>query len=289
MLKQLVRLLLAWTPVLTAALVLGPLAGLLTSLLRDASGGTHATLLVNATPVLGIAVAIGVCVLAAAGGWFGVMVRGPNVGVLSAGIVLAWAAARSARLDEMVLATHRSPLPSLVLEGLLVALLAAAVIEVIRRTRRDQSVEPSPFAIARALGAGAVAAGLTAWVVAVTPMKGQTLAAAVAAGIMGAAVARMFLLAVPPRLVVLIPACLAVASPLISMVLADDPVAEVIGGTVFRLGYILPLDWLAGAMVGIPLGLAWTESVVDQQTVPPGDDLSDDPGNEAAAPRVSQS
>ncbi|MEO1584267.1 MAG: hypothetical protein AAFR96_06815 [Planctomycetota bacterium] len=264
-LQPLRRLAIAWIPALASAVVLGPLAGALIARLTSTDGGPHATLLVNQTPIIGFACALGIGLLAAAGGWLGVRIRSPNVGLFSAGIVLAWAAARSGRVDEMVISSHASPFPRLMLEGLVIALVALLLVEVIRRCRRVAPPEPALADTARATAIGLVAATGAAWVIAADTHKGQTIAAAAAAGALGAAVARMMLVSIPPRTLVVIPAALAIAAPALAQVMSSDALESGFAGTITRLGRIAPLDWLAGGLIGIPLGLVWTDSIAEPQ------------------------
>ncbi|MEL7483451.1 MAG: hypothetical protein AAFN41_03760, partial [Planctomycetota bacterium] len=262
-LRPLRTLVIAWIPALTAAFVLGPIAGLLAAQLTDAAGGPHATLLVTQTPLLGAACALGVALIASFAGLLGVRIGTPNVGLFSAGIVLCWASARSGRVDEIIAVSRSSPFHRFVLEGLLVALVALILIETIRRFRRHTPPEPPLLLSARALGVGVIGAAFTAWLIAADAAKGQAIAAAVAAGIMGAALSRMMLVSVPPRIIAVVPVVLGILSPLIAMVITDDAVRSSFEGTLFRLALITPLDWLAGGLIGIPLGLAWTDSIAD--------------------------
>ncbi|MEM9663274.1 MAG: hypothetical protein AAF937_13315 [Planctomycetota bacterium] len=268
MLRPLRKLVIAWVPALTAAFVLGPAAGLLAAQLTDAAGGPHATLLVTQTPVLGAACAIGVALIAATAGLLGVRIGTPNVGLFSAGIVLCWASARSGRVDEIIAVSRTSPFNRFVLEGLLVALVALLLIETIRRFRRHTLPEPPLLLSARALGVGVLGAAFTAWLVAADAAKGQTIAAAIAAGIMGAALSRMMLVSIPPRIIAVIPVVLGILSPLAAVATTGDVVQEAFEGSLFRLAVITPLDWLAGGLIGIPLGLAWTDSIADTDPEP---------------------
>ncbi len=287
MLRPLRKLLVAWIPALTAALVLGPVAGILAAQLTDPAGGPHATLLVTQTPLLGAACAIGVGLLASLAGLLGVRIGTPNVGLLCAGIVLTWASVRSGRVDEIIAVSRDSPFYRFVLEGLLTALVALLLIEVIRRFRRQTPPEPSLLLSARALGAGLVAAAFTAWLFAVDAAKGQTIAAAAASGVLGAAIARMVLVSIPPRIIVVIPGVLAIVSPLLAELTTEDAVRASFEGTLFRLAWITPLDWLAGGLLGIPLGLAWTDSIADSHQ-PEASDGAQPSGDPAPAPTVAQ-
>lgn len=290
MLRPIRNLIIAWIPALAAAFVLGPIAGHLASQLTDQAGGPHATLLVTQTPLLGAACAIGVALIAALAGLLGVRIRTPNVGLLSAGIVLCWASARSGRVDEIIAVTRDSPFDRFILEGLLVALVALLLIETIRRFRRHTPPEPPLLLSVRALGAGLIGAGFTAWLFAADAAKGQTIAAAIASGVIGAAVARMVLVSIPPRLIAVLPVALGIFSPLIAHLTTPDAVRASFEGTLFRLALITPLDWLAGGLIGIPLGLAWTDSIAEPeheaQEAPLGRENADSTGTSEVPQRL---
>lgn len=256
----------SWLVVIASLFLIGPAAGMLTARLHGPDGGTDATLLINLEPASGLLAAAGVCLLACFACWLAMRTGSGNLGVLSAGIVVSWAAARTGRVDAIVALGRVSPMPTLIIEGMLVAILALAVALAIRRFWPERISEPTLGTAARALCGGLVGAGLTAWFIAVEPSKGQTIAAAAAAGIMGTSVARMILLSVPARMLLIIPAVLAVLGPLATELIAADVVADTFSGSLVRFGWILPLDWLGGALMGIPVGLAWTDSVVTKQS-----------------------
>jgi len=252
--------------------VVGPVAGLFVGSLRGIDGSGQATLLVGQSPFVGLVAGIVAFGLAAGAGAIGSRAAGLNVGLGCAGLVLSWAAWLSGQLDEIVVVSRQSPMPALILEGLIVAAMLVGVVWVVRRFSSEDpepETEVGASAIAVALTAGLAISATAAWVVAVEPLKGQTIGAAFAAGLVGAATARLVFLRLPGWTTVCIPAVLVVLGPLATQALAGsggDVVDAVFEGTLFRLGWLMPMDWAAGALVGIPIGLAWTDGVVGQQT-----------------------
>ena len=267
-----------------AFVALGPIAGLFVGALRGTDGGTQATLLIGQNPIAGLIAGIAAFGVAAIAGGIGSRAAGLNVGLASAGLTLSWAAWLSGRLDEIVLVTHVSPMPGLIVEGLFVMLLLAGVLYVIRRysiSNPDPESEGGTAAIAISLTVGLTMSAVAAWLIAVEPLKGQTIGAAFVAGLVGAASARLVFLRLPGWTAAAIPAALAILGPLATHAIAGDVVADVFSRSLFRLGWLLPLDWAAGALLGIPIGLAWTDNVI-QQARGTGSSPASGPSNPAA-------
>lgn len=247
---------------------IGPIAGLLVGSLRGDDGGSHATLLVGQSPFFGLISGLFAFAFAAGAGAMGSRAAGLNVGLACAGLVLSWSAWLSGRLDTIVAVTRESPFQPLMLEGLFVALMIGGIAWVVRRFSIDDpdpETEAGVTGVLVALCAGLALAATAAWLMAIEPLKGQTIGAAFVAGIVGAATARLVFLRLPGWTVVAIPAALGVLGPLAAQALAGDVVDAVFEHTLFRLGWMTPLDWAAGALLGIPIGLAWTDNVVQQQ------------------------
>lgn len=249
----------------------GPVAGLFIGSLRGVDGGTNATLLIGQSPLGGLVAGIAAFAMAGIAGAIGSRAAGLNIGLACAGLVLSWPAWLSGRLDEIVLVTRVSPMPGLILEGLLVMLMLAGVLYVVRRystSEPDPETEGGHSAIFISLSVGLAMSAVAAWLLAVEPLKGQTIGAAFVAGLVGAATSRLVFLRLPGWTAATIPAVLAILGPLATHAIAGDVVADVFDRSLFRLGWLLPLDWAAGALVGIPFGLAWTDNVVQQHSGP---------------------
>ena len=104
------------------------------------------------------------------------------------------------------------------------------------------------------------------WLIAQSPLKGQVVIAttvgAVAAGLVGRLVAPT----VQP--VLLFPAvCVfgALGQWVVGMTLPDDPSALVAAGQLPNLVLPLPIDYAAGAMIGIPIGISWGNGFIEKQ------------------------
>ncbi|MEM8757751.1 MAG: hypothetical protein AAGF47_08210 [Planctomycetota bacterium] len=250
-----------WAVVLAAALLLGPAAGWLVALLLGEDGGPAATVLVGQSPIIGLLVGVGVGLLSIAAIGIGAWAVSVNVGLVAGGAVLAWAAARSGRVDDLAIASPNGPWQRLALEGIAWGLFVAGVCFVVWRVRpasreRLRRSSRESGRLVTSLIVGTAAAMAAAWLVAVEPAKGQTLAAAVAAGIACAVTARMVSVGVPRLVLLWIPVLLGAAMPLLAILLP--------GGDVLRLASLTPLDWIAGGLLGVPVGAAWTESVVER-------------------------
>jgi hypothetical protein len=280
---------LRWAIPLAAGAVLGPIAAWLAGTVRAVDGGHAATLLVSDSPVVGVAALAGVGVLALAGAGAARIV-GPRLGLFTAGIVLAWGAGGVGRVDS-ALATAAGNgvvpgaiVPRLVLEGLLAAILAGVLAIVVLRAGRSfretrpGREEPAParseiFAGAAPLAlAGALAAcSLAVWFLSRDGPKGQTLAAGIIGGVLSGLVGRMISGSASAALFVVVGGVLAVVGPLAGVVAHGGNAGLVTGaidGGLFPLARLGALDWIAGAFVGVPVGLAWAASMVEKHGQP---------------------
>lgn len=276
---------------LLALFAAGPLAGHLTGALRGRDGGGDASLLVCAAPGSGVVAALVVMALAILMGVIAARTLGHRMGLFSAGLVLAWAAWGTGRVDVILAQPHtEGALRMLSLEGLLVGVLgvigAAVILRIpVMRFALPETRDPghehyhfveepteyfnstAPMALAAAVAAG----GVIVWLVAQETLKGQTFAAAAIAGVAAAAAARVAAPRVSSVWVFGAVALLAAASPLIASFKHPtqmDVVQASLAGRLFVLARLLPLDWVAGAFTGVPIGLAWATSMVDRHAEP---------------------
>jgi hypothetical protein len=216
----------------------------------------------------------------------------------------AWAegATKGGTLENIVRrAGNGKDLPALAIEGFIVMLLAAgltwAMVRVAHRAQQPAAdataatpVKSAPVLKAEAgapaliygkgekpfrilllsmLNAAAVCAVL-AWLFAVSGDKGQTFAAAligaIAAGTAAQTMAGSKEFHVTPVTPILAMALIALAGPLVAMVMhGGGIVGAVNAGTVFSLARPLSLDWAAGAVIGVPIGLGWAGSMLDRR------------------------
>jgi hypothetical protein len=98
-------------------------------------------------------------------------------------------------------------------------------------------------------------------------MVGQTFAAAACAGLFGGMAARVVGHGCAGRTLLFAIPVLATAAPLLAMARIHGS----FGATVYSdelpgLGRVMPLDWASGILMGLPLGLSWAASIVEQHT-----------------------
>jgi hypothetical protein len=222
---------------------------------------------------------------------------------MGAGIVAAWGAWGCATIDTIVRATSdASVFKPLAVEGLICGVAGAAMVHLFERIamRSQPSGAEDPLAshagdkkaksalggvvvmdrsasavavLAAGLVAGCIAAGLATWLVAVTAMKGQVVAGAIAAGIAAGMAgvyasqsAKGVVRGVVPALGV---ALIAGAGPVMALVFDDkDLVPMAMRGTLNALARPIGLDWLAGILCGVPLGMSWAGLRLDARATP---------------------
>lgn len=287
MLQALIR----WVVPLVALLGLGPLAWLLTGRLRAPDGGRETSLLLNEAPARGLAALAAAMALALAAGVLGAWSIGKRSGLFCAGLVLAWAAWGTGRVDRLLSWSGRAEsLYTLALEGALVGALTTVVSLLVLRTptraaagpdARDPEhlhhhlpEEPSalwdtgaPAAVLAALAAGAV----VVWLLAQETLKGQTVAAATVGGLFAAAAGRVASQRVSGALFVGAMAVLMAASPAAAALIhSSGAVKAALAGTLYHGARLMPLDWAAGALMGVPLGLSWAASMIEKHQPAPG-------------------
>lgn len=254
--------------VLTASLLGGgSLSGWLwVRIVHAGDGGPAASALVSASPALGLGALLAVFLIAAVFAALGSRLCTPRVGLACAGFSLVGAAWMSgSMMDLMRWAPAPDSLWRLAAEGAIAAILAVIVAALVNSVggsdRRDGADPPASaqgalgLCIALAVGAAA------AWVIARETTKGQTIAAGVFAGFIGATVARV----TAPRSSLLAVAAgvglLAVIGPILGGVLSGaDALRAIYEGRFIPLARPMPLDWIGGMFVGLPLGLTWASS-----------------------------
>lgn len=278
---------LRWLVPIVACLVVGPVAGWLVQGLRAPDGGGQVSLLLSSTPVMGLVRGGLAVLLAGVTGVVAAAIIGTRMGLFSAGLVLAWAAMATGRIDGILgwEAARGGAIGSMTLlsvEGALVGglgvIVAAAVLLMpVRRAAIEVAPgekDPHPvqhFAEPRAilhrsapvaLLAGLIGAGVVVWLVAQSTYKGQTFAAAALGGVAAGAAVRVLAVHASGVWAFVAFAVLSAASPVVARMMSGDVAAAAMSGQLLRLAHPLPLDYLAGALVGVPMGLAWGASMV---------------------------
>jgi hypothetical protein len=294
-----------WSFILACLFLVGPAVSTLTFALRDVDGGHAASLLIGASTAQGMIAGIAAAVVALVVGLLGAFFFSMHTGLGCAGLILAWAGWGLGTFEDFVRRSRDgSSFTLLAIEGLAVVLIAWAIAAVISRAalwrevgaklppgvqvpardhsyqsllalRSEEGARPVPAALA-GVAIGAVATGIVVWIMAATPMRGQTLMAVVlgatAAGMAAQLAAASFRVMLGPLPIILGVGLAALAGPILATVLngsgPSSIVASVFDGTFSPLGRPLSLEWAAGALLGVPLGLAWGGCVLDLRSVP---------------------
>lgn len=277
-----------WLIPILAFVVLGPVAGWLTASLRAPDGAPDATLLLSVSPMRGVLAGLGVFALALVAGAAAARMMSTRWGLFCAGLVLVWAAWGTGRVDHILGRTQSgSTLYTLSIEGLLVGALGIALAFILLRiptikraaplTELHQHFhvppppdEPRGFddkALPVAVLAAAAAGGVAVFLIAQDSLKGQTFAAAAIGAVFAAAAGRV----VSQRL-----SCVAFFGAFAVLMAASPAAATLVhsgssgvlkaalANNLFRLARPVPLDWIAGAFIGIPIGLTWAGSMIEK-------------------------
>lgn len=284
---------------LAAFVILGPALAAMVSTLHAADGDPASTPLTSSTPARGAILLLLSFLAASALGLVSGRVFSRGRGIWIAGLTLFWVSLATATVRQ-VLGDADGPaaLTPLILEAVVLIPLAglfAVLVEAlspISGEERGHPHQPSlpalgfgavrsifePRSFLPSLVAAIVAAGIVGWLAAITPYKGQALFAAFLGGI-AAGFAPGFAASHghherPPSLV---PAVLALpVVAVISLVIVKftagntgllaqvRAIASESPGQLFALGRIMPLDWLAGGMIGVPVGANWAASMMDR-------------------------
>ncbi|HYF16056.1 MAG TPA: hypothetical protein VD971_13385 [Phycisphaerales bacterium] len=276
--------------VLLVLLAVGPLSASLLAGLRDADGGNGVTILTGGRVGAGLAglavLALGALVAGAAGA----KLFSAGMGFAGAGLVFAWGAWNLGTLEEVLRRTRQGKeSTALAAEGLLAVLVAGVVMGVAwiiaeRAQGRDKNgaggvgligvrEKGSTGIAATALAAWALAAcaaGVAAAIIAISAAKGQAVFAAFAGAIVAGIVAQTIGAAQHVKVSPLVPALAmavpAVAGPLIAALVAQRGwVPATFAGSDFPLGRVVGLDWSAGVLLGVPVGMGWAGAMIDHR------------------------
>lgn len=265
-----------WSLPLIAVFVAGPAAGWLIRALRAPDGSSDVSLLLGASPVLGAVaglVAVGICFVAALPA---ARMYGPRSGLLTFALALMWPAWMTGRVGWILRADPSAgTLALLGLEGLLVGVVVTGAIIGLGRwsSQRTTPLTSDPVgqfrrAFTTTAGLAGTAAGAAAglgvaWVVAKEDLRGQALLAAFGAGIASAVAARLVGTALDQEAPIasgfagmVVAATLAPLVVLLVPGVSDLP-AALLTGSVPGAALLQPMDWAAGALLGVPTGLSW--------------------------------
>lgn len=266
MLKSALQNALLAAALLAGAVVLGWAAGSLLSL-RGVPGPTvlqsaspiaaAATLLALLVPVVGIAVVVGRTLNAV-------------VGLFVLGASLACLAMRCGTIED--LAFGGGTLVPVALESVAWAVLVGALATIVLvasgplpdvpRRRGSWAAELLDSGQAIFLGAGLVAIPV-AWIAVATPLKGQAIGGTILASAAVGFVGRLLAPRLQPALLFAMPVLAGAAATLIASFGMNGSVADAFAaGTLSRLAYPMPIDWAAGSLCGVAIGLGWARGFV---------------------------
>lgn len=270
---DMVRATLRWAYLLAVLFIAGPASARLVSMAPAADGGRASGATLSASPVSALLATAGAFAIAAALGALGARLFSPRTGYFAAGLSLSWSPWVIGRMDDLVRApVSRSALAALSIEGAILGALGVGVGMVIwlvpgsRPLGGGAPVARSPsggvLGPVVAVGVG----GIAAWAVSRSNDPGQALGAATLAALFGTLVGRIVDARSQDRAYLLSMLVLAVASPLVAMWGFSAPLIErVYSGDIFPPARIMPLDWIAGALLGIPMGSAWAASMLEKR------------------------
>ncbi len=104
------------------------------------------------------------------------------------------------------------------------------------------------------------------WLLCRSPMRGQTLAAATLATMVVGLAARLLSPQVQPRLLFALPVLVGAAGLLAAAMTVEGPLSTAwIDNTLPRLAYPRPIDYAAGSLMGIAMGLGWARSFLHHE------------------------
>lgn len=308
---------LRWVYVLACLFAIGPVVLRVVARVHDAHGGHAATLLTDgAAGFVALGTVLVACLIV---GVIGARFFTLGVGAMGAGMVAAWGAWGCAPIDTIVRATsNASVFKPLAVEGLICGVAGAAMVLLFERVAakaqpagaEDQMaarfggkkavkamggivVMDRSGSMAAVLGtalvAGIIAAGLATWMVATSALKGQVVAAAIAAGV-AAGMASVYASqsvkglasGVVPALGV---ALLAAAGPIVALVVDDkNLVYAAMHSSLTALARPIGLDWLAGILCGVPLGMSWAGLKLDARAQSAGYEPANSPMTATSTP-----
>ncbi len=265
-----------WTLLPAALFVVGPLLALLNGAMQAADGSHDVTALTGLSIGVGLGILLVQFGVAALLGGLTANLVGVRSGLICAGFtLLAPANANGTLLGLMRWDGTTSALRDLAIEGAVVALLGALTTWFILRAGRRHETEPTEklasAGSAVALLVAFAAAGAGAWIVARETLSGQTIGAAGVAGLAGATLGRIAAPRASAIMFVVAIGLLAVAGPVIATGASGAEIArDVYELKVVPLARPLPMHWMAGGLIGVPLGMAWAGQMLEKRGARPG-------------------
>jgi len=284
---RLVSLLLRYTIPLLALLAAGPLAYSLSSGLASPTGGADTSFLLSGSMAGGLTAMVVAVGLAAVFAAAGAVLLGAKGGLICAGYVLGWAAWGTGDLTMALRGTadlSAMTMVTLAVEGLLFAAACVALLILTAKLDRHHTAplrEVSARSFAKelvstgamlpVLAATAAAIVVTA-LVAQSGLKGQTLFAALVAGIAASIAAHSAGTTESPHPYApfIGVALAAFVAPLIAIVYpgVGEVPKGVVSGSLMGFARVSPADWAVALLIGVPVGLGWTGTLLPRHEIP---------------------
>lgn len=264
-----------WITFLFAMLVIGPLAGRLVAWPRGIDGALRSEPIMSHLPGVGLGVSVGAVVIAGAYSFLVARRLGIAAGMNAAGVIFAWCAWNCGSIDALLRsAPHASTLVSLSIEAAVLGLASLLLVVLLARKSSDaDSLRSQGPLLSVAHGLSLVVAiclgGLCVSLMAFQPLKGQAVFAALVGSVaigavtqLGAASAGRF---VPMVIPFAAGVMLAMLAPLVALQWHGSKIIEATrAGDLLGVAVPHGFDWLCGWFFGIPVGVAWAESMMER-------------------------
>jgi hypothetical protein len=266
---------LRWMTFLLALLLIGPLIGRLAGIPRGLDGDLRAAPILTHAPVKGMALALLAVALTGAYACLTARRVGVAAGMNAAGVIFGWCAWNGGTIDSLLRASPGpGTLARLSLEAAVLSVAALVVVRVLVRISSDAeslgnarvlTISNAVSALAAVL-VGAVSVALIAF----EPLKGQAVFAALVGAIAVGAVTQLGAAGTGRFVPMLVPfaalAVLAVVAPLVAIQWHGSTLVEASrAGTLLGLAAPHGFDWLCGGFLGVPVGVAWAESMMERR------------------------
>jgi len=263
----------------TGCLALGAVAaGFAAPRILDDRAAVGPTLLAAESVNGAVLTTIVTAVLALVGGLVMARIINGAAGLFGSGLVVACVAWRCA--DSSAWALGGGTALGLAVECGLAALLTGGLAAAVLRARPLSDVEPTedgrrPAILASPEAAKMLAACMVAipvaWILARSMETGQTIFAATLAGVVAGLAARIASPHVQPvAAFVGVPLAGAVGAVAVSLMAMEGrtPEAALRAAELPGLLSVMPLDWAAGTLLGVPMGLGWARTFLHHEDTP---------------------
>lgn len=274
-----------WVLFVGAVFAVGPLAFLLVGTLHAPDGSRGSTPIISQDPFMGMARAVLAVALCCG---YGLLVRrlvSARWAYLCAGLALAWAAYGTGTLPDVLRAAPSDQtLWLLALEGLILGLPVIGFAWLVMPHSHHAPVpegrhklglrDPQPVVTGTlAFVIAIVGACVGVWLIAQNLLKGQTIAAAAVGALIAAMAGHLAAPSAPPWAFVAGVVTVAFSAPVVAIMI-ERSALDILQGT-HTMRVLIPLrpmqlDWMAGALIGTPIGLAWAGSFVDPKLAASG-------------------